>query len=98
MAPIQSLAWELPYGTGEALKKERRKGRKEGRKEIGESFLSKARVFHKISSSLGSFLPGLKSIQVSVIAGNEKTQSSFDKKINFSTVTEVKNIGKQEDC
>ena len=33
-APIQPLAWELPYATGAALNKQKRKkGRKEGREE-----------------------------------------------------------------
>ena len=34
-APIRLLAWELPYATGEALKRQidKRKGRKVGRKE-----------------------------------------------------------------
>lgn len=61
-------------------------------------FLLRAGVFHKISLSLGSFLPGLKSVQVSVIAGNKKTQSSSGKKNNFCTLSEVNNIGQQEDC
>ena len=67
---------------------------KKKKKRSGRIFFLCAGVFHKFSSSLGSFLPGLKSSQVSVIAGNKKTQNSVDNKINAFTLSEINNIGR----
>ena len=45
-APIRPLAWELPYATGVAIKRERKKGRKGGRKII---FMLGLYGYHKVN-------------------------------------------------
>ena len=46
-APIQPLAWELPYATGMALKKKKKKKKKKGG--IGDDSVAQENVFNMVS-------------------------------------------------